>query len=304
MSAPTAEQAPYRAFEVEVRRIGRPSPSFARITFTGTDLAAFADNGSDQRFKLVLPLPDSGLVHFPRGEDWYSQWRALPDDQRNPIRTYTVLAARPENAELDVDLVLHGDVGPASRWASAAEIGDRLVLIGPNRDFPGDTSAIEWRPGGRQTVLIGADPTALPAACAILTDLPRNACGIAVLEIPTLADRRAIDGPAGVRIDWRIQDGPPGAALETGVRAAAADLLPRPVIPGSDQDLEAEFEEALWDVPPPAAEPAKDSPVYAWLAGESSAVVRLRRHLVRDLAVDRKSVAFMGYWKQGRAEST
>ncbi|WP_348525297.1 SIP domain-containing protein [Luteimicrobium album] len=28
----------------------------------------------------------------------------------------------------------------------------------------------------------------------------------------------------------------------------------------------------------------------------------LRRHLVRDCGIDRKAVAFMGYWRLGRAE--
>jgi NADPH-dependent ferric siderophore reductase len=42
---------------------------------------------------------------------------------------------------------------------------------------------------------------------------------------------------------------------------------------------------------------------YAWLAGEAAVIKTLRRHLVTDCGVDRRSVAFMGYWRQGRAES-
>ena len=40
---------------------------------------------------------------------------------------------------------------------------------------------------------------------------------------------------------------------------------------------------------------------YYWIAGESSVVTRLRRHLVRDLGVSRHQVAFMGYWREGVA---
>jgi NADPH-dependent ferric siderophore reductase len=40
--------------------------------------------------------------------------------------------------------------------------------------------------------------------------------------------------------------------------------------------------------------------LYAWIAGESGLVTGLRRHLVRDLGVERRSVAFMGYWRRGR----
>jgi len=55
----------------------------------------------------------------------------------------------------------------------------------------------------------------------------------------------------------------------------------------------------LWEVP----EPADVSRFYAWLAGEAAVIKALRRHLVTDCGVDRRSVAFMGYWRQGRAES-
>ncbi|MEA5119320.1 MAG: SIP domain-containing protein, partial [Propionicimonas sp.] len=43
--------------------------------------------------------------------------------------------------------------------------------------------------------------------------------------------------------------------------------------------------------------------LYAWIAGESGVVTTLRRHLVRDLGLARSQVAFMGYWRIGRAGS-
>ncbi|BCW73226.1 hypothetical protein NicSoilB8_42700 [Arthrobacter sp. NicSoilB8] len=43
-------------------------------------------------------------------------------------------------------------------------------------------------------------------------------------------------------------------------------------------------------------------PFYAWIAGEAGTVKELRRYLVRDVGMDRKQVAFMGYWRQGKAE--
>lgn len=42
--------------------------------------------------------------------------------------------------------------------------------------------------------------------------------------------------------------------------------------------------------------------LYAWFAGEAGVIKTLRRHLVTHRGVDRKSVAFMGYWRRGRAE--
>ncbi|MGH3306530.1 MAG: SIP domain-containing protein, partial [Nocardioides sp.] len=41
--------------------------------------------------------------------------------------------------------------------------------------------------------------------------------------------------------------------------------------------------------------------LYAWIAGESGVVTALRRHLVKDLGMDRRQVAFMGYWRRGVA---
>jgi NADPH-dependent ferric siderophore reductase len=40
---------------------------------------------------------------------------------------------------------------------------------------------------------------------------------------------------------------------------------------------------------------------YAWIAGESTVVTGLRRHLVNELGLDRGRVAFMGYWRRGVA---
>ena len=40
---------------------------------------------------------------------------------------------------------------------------------------------------------------------------------------------------------------------------------------------------------------------YAWIAGESTVVTGLRRHLVNELGFDRRQVAFMGYWRRGVA---
>jgi NADPH-dependent ferric siderophore reductase len=44
--------------------------------------------------------------------------------------------------------------------------------------------------------------------------------------------------------------------------------------------------------------------LYAWIAGESKVVTGLRRTLVADLGLDRRQVAFMGYWRRGVAMSS
>jgi NADPH-dependent ferric siderophore reductase len=48
--------------------------------------------------------------------------------------------------------------------------------------------------------------------------------------------------------------------------------------------------------------PAGAMPFYAWIAGEAGVIKDMRRNLVREVGIDRKQVAFMGYWRQGKAE--
>jgi NADPH-dependent ferric siderophore reductase len=295
---------PYRVFDVRVVAVRRLSPSFVRVTFGGLDLAAFADNGQDQRIKLVLPLDvpgaDDDFSSFPRVQDWYGRWRALPEHQRNPIRTYTVRQLQhpgTPSARLDVDMVLHGDSGPATRWAARAKVGNRLLIVGPNRQFDGDTSAVEFRPGPAvRQFLIGADASALPAVAAIAGQLPAGSTGLVVLEVPEPDDRYDFPRPSGIEVQWLVPTTGHGDALVDATVAAAAGLSGVPAGPGPDPG--PVDPDLLWEVP----QPDPESAVYIWLAGEAGTVTRIRRRLVQDLNIDRKTVAFLGYWRQGRAE--
>jgi NADPH-dependent ferric siderophore reductase len=294
-----------RAFRARVARIERLTPTFGRITFTGDDMQHFGGDGFDQRIKLVFPLAngeftDVGLFDEPVAPMtvWYSRWRALPEAIKNPIRTYTVRALRPHVAELDVDFVLHGSESPASAWASRVVVGDEIVIIGPDRRSGVQGRGVEWRPGRARTVLIAGDETAAPAICAILEQLDVDVEGLALIEVPTASDAHELTSRSRVQIRWMPRDGAAhGSALTPAVeqwgrerRRPAASAAPLPE-PGSD--------EVLWEAP---ADVVADE--YAWLAGEAGVVTSLRRHLVRDIGIDRTAVAFMGYWRAGRAEGS
>ncbi|MDO3700088.1 siderophore-interacting protein [Micromonospora sp. C28SCA-DRY-2] len=293
--------APWRVFTVEVRAVRRISPSFLRVTFTGPDLDRFADNGYDQRIKLAFPLPGENSVQLPGGEDWYAQWRALPVQRRNPIRTYTVRAVRPLLSEVDVDLVLHGDGGPASRWARRARPGDEIAILGPDAGYPGDHGGVEFRPPSTGHLLLAGDETAAPAICAILERLPADARGRALLEVPEETDALPVVAPRGVDVQWLSRGaGAHGCRLVPAVAAAAGALLGDGGT-GADQvitDVDVD-RDILWEVPTPAA----PVPLYAWLAGEAGVIRTLRRHLVGERGLDRSAVAFMGYWRLGRADT-
>ncbi|MEU7799102.1 siderophore-interacting protein [Micromonospora arborensis] len=293
--------APWRVFTVTVHAVRRLSPSFTRVTFTGADLDRFADNGYDQRIKLALPLPDQREVRLPEGEDWYPKWRALPEHLRNPIRTYTVRAVRPHLAEVDVDLVLHGDSGPATRWARRARAGDELALVGPDAGYDGEHGGVEFRPPTGATLLLAGDETAVPAISAICERLPLAARGTVVLEVPDADDVLPLAAPPGIDVRWlsRGADGY-GSRLVPAVAVAAGELLAPGTTPAAqpipDVDVDTEI---LWEVPDEVA----GAPLYAWLAGEAGVIRNLRRHLVAERGLDRRAVAFMGYWRLGRADT-
>ncbi len=303
MSASTAAadaRPAYRAFRVTVARTLELGPHFTRITFTGDDLVHFGTAGLDQRVKVVLPLAGSGFEHFPMVDDWYQAWRDLPVERRNPFRTYTVRYTRPDEREVDIDFVGHGDTGPASRWASRAEPGDEAIIVGPDERSPGRMLGIDWRPGNVTTHLLAGDETAAPAIGAILESMPADATGIALIEVPAVADAHHLIAPEGVEVRFlpRSADGGPGQRLIPALREWVAQTC-RVSAPRHQSMAEDPDDVPLWDVPEGTS---LDGDCYAWIAGEAGMVKAMRRFLVTDAGLDRRKVAFMGYWRLGRAE--
>ncbi|MFD5224245.1 siderophore-interacting protein [Microbacterium sp. NPDC058342] len=290
-----------------VREVERVSPSFARITFGGEQLAEIGETGElfDARIKLVFP-PASGRVPDVDSDtgDWYGSWLAVPEDERGSMRTYSVRELRTDGENrIVVDFVLHlepGLSGPASRWAAEAAVGDEILLVGPRRGRE-DRSGIEFAPGAASSLLLAGDETAAPAIARILEDSPADARGIAFIEVPDARDQLSIDAPAGVEVHWL-----PRGGVAHGLRLipTVLDYLgDRTDIVVTDADTEA----PLWETPVYSslgeeigAADAEDGRYY-WIAGESGVVTTLRRHLVKDLGVSRAQVAFMGYWRRGVA---
>ncbi len=297
--------SPYRLFDVRVRDCVALTPSLRRIVFAGPDLAQMRSYGPDQRIKLFFPTADGGAPALADGPDWYAAYRALPDERRPPMRTYTVRALRPAQGELDVDFVLHGETGPASRWAVHARAGDRLQVWAPCAGGEAAAAGCEWRPpADARRLLIVADETALPAAAGILEDLAAAAAPprvSALIEIPQRADAHypARQADALRDVHWlpRQDDGAAHGerllqalrALDLGETPASPGALAEPAPVDVDRDI-------LWE----QAADGGDG-FYAWIAGEAGAVLRLRRHLLAERGIDRRAVTFMGYWRQGRA---
>lgn len=290
----TSSTAAWLTFEGSVSAVTAVGHSLVRVTCRGEELRHFADNGWDQRIKLVLPLPDSGFAHFPRGEEWYATWREQQVEEQNPIRTYTVRAVRPELGEVDIDMVLHGDGGPASAWAQSVTVGDPVALLGPNARFEGEHGGVEFTlPARGVPILLAGDETAQPAIATILEQLPEHTTGRAILEMPHPDDRIELTRPAGVEIEWLIRgDRAVGEPTLECFRRHATELFAVSSTAVRSPETDDTDDEPLWEVPEAPA-----TGQYAWIAGEAATVRAMRRLLVNEIGVDKASVAFMGYWR-------
>lgn len=320
--APVKDARPsYRPYSATVSRITRLAPHFVRVTFSGEDFSVFGTDGLDQRIKIVFPIPGHGMSDLGADDaeailagDWYAKWRALPDALRNPFRTYTIRATRPAEYEIDVDMVshadsVHGQTGPASRWLSTVAPGDEVVIIGPDSQSIHSAVGIDWHPGDADRLLLAGDETAAPAICSILESLPAGSVAHAFIELPDAADRLPLNLPRGCVVTWLARgDAPVGSALDPAVRRWVADndAIVRSALAASVQrldDVDVDVD-LLWDSPePPHGSSEYGGRFCAWLAGEAAAIKSLRRFLVSETGIDRKRIAFMGYWRAGKAEA-
>lgn len=203
------------------------------------------------------PVPES---------EWRACWRSLPTADRPALRTYTPSATRPEQQELDLDVFLHSPAGPASAWAAAAGIGERVLVSGPDTRRGRPAHGVQWRPGAATTVVLAGDEAALPALRGILATLGPDVRGHAFLEV---------DDPADAHLP-----------------APHADVTVSVCVRG-DRTLHAALDE--WSRGHGDRAAAQQDGFYAWLATESTQVARLRT-LLRDTGIPPDRIQAQGYW--------
>ncbi len=264
---PAAPPAPYGFFHPRVVATRRLSPTLVRVVLGCDELSAVVSGGRDQRFKLFLPRPGQDAPVLPEvlDLDWYPRWRELDPAVRGIMRTYTIRAVRQDPPEIDVDFALHGDLGPASRWAQQAAPGDTVSILAPLVE---ENGGVEFQlPRDARWALLTADETALPAVAGILESLPAGFPVRVWIEVAHPDDRVALATRADAEITWLVR---PCSPVTECVAAAG---LPGPADTG-----------------------------YAWIAGEASSVRALRRHLVGERGLDRRRVSFTGYWRRGTTE--
>jgi NADPH-dependent ferric siderophore reductase len=250
----------------EVVRSERVTEHMQRVTFAGEELRSLPARGFDQWFRMFLPRPD-GTTDFDAvpesfGIGGYLKYVTAKSGTRPPFRNYTARFFRPAEGELDVDFVAHGDAGIAGPWAQRAQPGERVAFLDQGRGF-------DPLPDATFTLLVG-DESALPAILGILSDLPRDARGLAIIELPAASDAQEVEAPSGVEVRW----------------IPRADPHDRPGV------LALQEAEAF--------SPEDPERLQAYLAGEQALVAGGRRALV-SAGVPKQRITFTGYWKVGRA---
>jgi NADPH-dependent ferric siderophore reductase len=131
---------------------------------------------------------------------------------RRVKRRYTIRNARPDDGELDLDVLLHGD-GPGSRWAQTAQPGDEVEFQGPRGKL--ELRNAPWH------LLVG-DESAVPAIAAICDALQPDEAAIALVEVRDAAD----EVPIAASTRWLHRG--PAAPGTPELLAAALDELDLP----------------------------------------------------------------------------
>lgn len=251
----------YRDFRIlKVIRTRQLTPAMRRITLGGDEIAGF---GEGPNVKLLVPPAGISEPKWPMaGPDGKAIWPPLAE--RPSLRTYSLRRHDAGRGEIDIDFVLHGEHGPASRWAASAAAGDLLGVGGPGGLTIRDADFY----------LLAGDHTAVPAISRIVERLPPHARGHAFLEVPGPEDEQRFETRADIGITWLHRN---------GSEAGRNDLL----------------HDAVRAMPWPVG-----MRVFAWIGCESATVRRLRAYVRGERGLDARQHLAIGYWRYGMNETS
>ena len=119
-------------------------------------------------------------------------------------------------------------IGPASAWIARAVVGDEVLILAPTTAHIGVSYGIDFVPPARTSdLLLAGDETAAPAIAVILEQLPADATGVVVLEVPAPRRRRLPAASSRLRVPRerprrRRATQPPHPRRAAGGRSARA----------------------------------------------------------------------------------
>lgn len=209
---------------------------------------------------------DGARLYFPPDPTDGTSWiptvdgstLVFPGGQKPPNHEYTPRRYDADAGELDIDFVVHGE-GPASNWAANAKPGHYLGLSGPRRSRVVDAGTVDW-------YLLAGDDTGLPSIARRLEELPAGTPAIAVLEVLNAEEEQPIITEADLQLVWVHRKGAEGEISDLLAGAISQLTFPK-------------------------------GNVFAWAAGEASAIKAVRRLLV-ERGIPLARMRMTGYWKR------
>lgn len=236
-------------------------PHLVQVTFGGGDLAStFRPNGPDCFFYVLLPPAGRTELTIDQSFTWEAH-ALTPVEEQAVGAYYTARRWRPEQAELDIWMVLHGEdghTGPASEWAARAKVGDPVALWGPRTTF--------FPPEGTDRLVLVADETGLPAVAGVLEWMPAGMTATVVAEVADESERQELPERDGVEVIWCHRDGAPAGTTTLLVDAVRAL-------------------------------PAFEGTPYVFGGGESKNMTAVRRHVRDERGLERDEVSLVAYWR-------
>ncbi|WP_317451879.1 siderophore-interacting protein [Microbacterium sp. NIBRBAC000506063] len=121
--------------------------------------------------------------------------------------------------------------------------------------------------------LLAGDDSALPAIAAALEAMPKDAEGVAFLEVDGDADHLELAAPSGIEVVWLHRDG-----AEAGTTTLLADAV--------------------------RARAWRDGRVQVFAHGERGAMKSLRPYFTDERGLERSQLSLSAYWAHGRVEDT
>lgn len=171
--------------------VDRPSPSWVSVVFSGRELDGFRIDAPTGHVKLFFPADGETSAPEPEVVDGRVVFPAAA--VQPVVRTYTPRRFDAGARTLEVQFLLHGE-GPGSRWAERAEVGHRLVLIGPGGRFTLEPDVRHW--------WIAGDESALPAIGTLIEALPPTTTAEVHAEVANDDARLELAGSPRARVVW------------------------------------------------------------------------------------------------------
>jgi len=117
------------ALRLRVKDSKRIADVMQRLSLTGEGLYTLPKDSAGQHIKLFFKKPHQSALVLPEKINGVMNW---PEASLQPVsRAFSVLNFDQYRGELDIDFVLHDNLGPAKQFALNAKIGDEVGLTEP-----------------------------------------------------------------------------------------------------------------------------------------------------------------------------